>query len=91
MVPGRPTGVKDRGPLLGTARPAPPPGQVRSKFRASSQSVTARLAAAHSWRAVLRRCSWTSGPKASAATLLDSKEAMASGRVAGTLGASLAA
>src|SRR3989442_906777 len=39
-----------------------------SKFRCRSQSVTARLKWFHSWRAVLRRWSWTSAPNASTAT-----------------------
>ena len=55
----------------------------RSKERRSSQSVTARLNASHSWRAVLRRWWWTSSPNASRATSLASNRSMASTRVDG--------
>ena len=83
---GTPRGYR-RGPTSGRGRV--PADQIRSKLRTSSQSVTARVKAAHSWRAVLSRCSCTSGPNAAAATALSSNSAMASGRVAGMRGASV--
>ena len=51
----------DRAATGGTTRPR----QIRSKFRASSQSVTWRLLASHSCSAVLSRWWCTSAPNAS--------------------------
>src|SRR5262249_5583441 len=57
-----------------------------SKFRWSSQSVTARLKCASSWRPVFNRCSCTSEPNASAATFEPANASSASWMLAGTRG-----
>jgi hypothetical protein len=98
--PSRPVGPRPDGPSFTPclrSRPGPrlggrvpPPVQMRSKLRASSQSVTTRLAEAHSCRAVFTRWSWTSGPKASAATSLRANRSTASANVVGTRGTSAA-
>ena len=54
-----------------------------SKLRRRSQSVTARLKCAHSWRAVLSRWSCTSAPNASAATFEPANASIASTRLVG--------
>ena len=55
-----------------------------SKFRRRSQSVTARLKCASSWRAVLSKWSCTSVPNASAATFDVANASVASARLDGT-------
>ena len=61
-------------------------GQICSKLRRRSQSVTARLKVFHSWRAVFSRWWCTAGPNASLATVDYSNSAIASGSVDGTWG-----
>ena len=65
-------------------------GHSRSKPRSSSQSVTVLLAATHSWRAVLSRWWWTSGPKAARATSEPSSSSTASTSVEGMRSTSVA-
>ena len=86
---GRPY-MGDMGAGLALAAGPVPEDQIRSKFRASSQSVTWRLLASHSCSAVLRRWWCTSGPKASSATAESRSSAMASTSVEGMRGTSVA-
>ena len=79
----------DRATLSGPPDPAARP-YIRSKLRASSQSVTWRLLAAHSCSAVFKRWWCTSGPKASAATAEPRSPSIASTRVEGMRGTSSA-
>ena len=80
-------------PLVGAAEAAPGNGDNHppwdhhwSKFRRRSQSVTARLKWAHSWRAVFNRWSCTSVPNASAATFEPANASIASTRLVGNPG-----
>ena len=49
-------GGASRKATRGAGAGVTPADQIRSKLRASSQSVTTEFAFAHSWRAVLTRC-----------------------------------